>query len=198
MLRSEILIQSNRLETRIAYLEKGELVDYKVEQKTSPTLVGSIYRGRVVRVLPGMQAAFIDIGLERAAFLYVGDVREEEFPFDQAEELPKELIDKDRPKIQELLTEGQTLMVQVAKDPIGTKGARVTTHISLASRRIVYLPTLAHIGISRRIESEEERERLRVMLEAQVKTGGVIVRTAGEAMTDSEFKQDLELSLIHI
>ncbi|MCB9072593.1 MAG: Rne/Rng family ribonuclease [Bdellovibrionaceae bacterium] len=193
-MRSEILIESNRLETRIAYLEKGELVDYKVERKTSPTLVGSVYRGRVVRVLPGMQAAFIDIGLERAAFLYVGDVRDEDFPFDSGDELPKEWMDKDRPKIQELLTEGQTILVQVSKDPMGTKGARLTTHISLASRRIVYLPTLNHFGISRRIEAEEERDRLKKLLEENVKSGGVIVRTAGESMTEAELKLDIDFT----
>lgn len=192
MLRSEILIQSNRLETRIAYLEKGELVDYKVERNTSPTLVGSIYKGRVVRVLPGMQAAFIDIGLERAAFLYVGDVRDEDFIYEGGEEWSKDLIDKEKPKIQELLTEGQTLLVQIAKDPMGTKGARLTTHISLASRRIVYLPTLTHFGISRRIESNDERERLKKLLESNVTTGGVIVRTAGEAMTEAELLLDIE------
>jgi ribonuclease G len=192
VVRSEILIQSNRLETRIAYLEKGELVDYKVERNTSPTLVGSVYRGRVVRVLPGMQAAFIDIGLERAAFLYVGDVRDEDFPFDGGDELPRDLLDKDRPKIQELLTEGQTILVQVSKDPMGTKGARLTTHISLASRRVVYLPTLSHFGISRRIETGEERDRLKKILEANVKSGGIIVRTAGEGMTEAELKLDLE------
>lgn len=192
MLRSEILIQSNRLETRIAYLEKGELVDYKVERNTSPTLVGSVYRGRVVRVLPGMQAAFIDIGLERAAFLYVGDVRDEDFIYEGGEGWTNELLDKDKPKIQELLREGQTILVQIAKDPMGTKGARLTTHISLASRRIVYLPTLTHFGISRRIESDEERDRLKKLLEASVKVGGVIVRTAGEGMTDAELQLDLD------
>lgn len=192
MLRSEILIQSNRLETRIAYLEKGELVDYKVERNTSPTLVGSVYKGRVVRVLPGMQAAFIDIGLERAAFLYVGDVRDEDFIYEGGEDLSNDWLDKEKPKIQELLTEGQTILVQISKDPMGTKGARLTTHISLASRRIVYLPTLTHFGISRRIENETERERLKKLLETNVKTGGVIVRTAGEAMTEAELLLDVE------
>lgn len=192
MVKAEILIQSNRLETRVAYLEKGELVDYKVERNISPTLVGAIYRGRVVRVLPGMQAAFVDIGLERAAFLYVGDVREEDFVFEPEEEISNVWINKEKPKIQELLTEGQTLLVQVSKDPIGSKGARITTHVSLASRRIVYLPTLSHFGISRKIENEEERERLKTMLEANVDTGGVIVRTVGEAMTESELTGDVE------
>ena len=193
MVKSEILIQSNRLETRVAYLEKGELVDYKVERKLSPTLVGAIFCGRVVRVLPGMQAAFVDIGLERAAFLYVGDVREEDFVFEgENEEVSNVWVHKEKPKIQELLTEGQTLLVQVAKDPIGTKGARITTHISLASRRIVYLPTLTHFGISRKIENVKERDRLTSLLEKNVSQGGVIVRTIGEGMQESELKTDIE------
>lgn len=193
MVKTEILIQSNRLETRVAYLEKGELVDYKVERNISPTLVGAIYRGRVVRVLPGMQAAFVDIGLERAAFLYVGDVREEDFVFDPTEEeLSNVWVNKEKPKIQELLTEGQMILVQVSKDPIGSKGARITTHISLASRRIVYLPTLSHFGISRKIENEDERDRLKDILEKNVTTGGVIVRTAGEGMSVDEMTFDTE------
>jgi ribonuclease G len=192
MVKSEILIQSNRLETRVAYLEKGALVDYKVERNISPTLVGAIYRGKVVRVLPGMQAAFVDIGLERAAFLYVGDVREEDFVFEPEEEISNVWINKEKPKIQELLTEGQTILVQVSKDPIGSKGARITTHVSLASRRIVYLPTLSHFGISRKIENEEERDRLKTMLEKNVNTGGVIVRTVGESMTEAELTGDVE------
>lgn len=193
MVKSEILIQSNRLETRVAYLEKGELVDYKVERKLSPTLVGAIFCGRVVRVLPGMQAAFVDIGLDRAAFLYVGDVREEDFVFEgENEDMTSVWIHREKPKIQELLTEGQMLLVQVAKDPIGTKGARITTHISLASRRIVYLPTLSHFGISRKIENEEERKRLTQMLEQNVRTGGVIVRTVAEGMMENELKGDIE------
>jgi ribonuclease G len=193
MVKSEILIQSNRLETRVAYLEKGELVDYKVERKLSPTLVGAVYCGRVVRVLPGMQAAFVDIGLERAAFLYVGDVREEDFVFEgENEDVSNVWVHRDKPKIQELLTEGQTILVQVAKDPIGTKGARITTHISLASRRIVYLPTLSHFGISRKIENENERERLTDMLKKNVTSGGVIIRTIGEGMLEAELKGDIE------
>lgn len=193
MVKTEILIQSNRLETRVAYLEKGELVDYKVERNISPTLVGAIYRGRVVRVLPGMQAAFVDIGLERAAFLYVGDVREEDFVFEnEGDEVSNVWLNKEKPKIQELLNEGQSILVQISKDPIGSKGARITTHISLASRRIVYLPTLSHFGISRKIETESERNRLKEMLEKNVTTGGVIVRTAGESMTETELTLDTE------
>ncbi|PIS10130.1 MAG: Rne/Rng family ribonuclease, partial [Bdellovibrio sp. CG10_big_fil_rev_8_21_14_0_10_47_8] len=167
---AEILINVRPQETRVAYVEAGVLSEFKIERKTSPTLVGSIHRGKVIRVLPGMQAAFVDIGLEKAAFLYVGDIRED---FDEGYADPDRdepiAADQDKdpsnepPKvpIQELLTEGQHILVQVAKDPIGTKGARLTTHISLPGRFIVYLPTVRHLGISRRIESEEERERLK-------------------------------------
>jgi len=152
----QILMNVSALETRVAYLENGQLVDFKFERKSSPTLVGTIHKGKVIRVLPGMQAAFVDIGLERAAFLYVGDVRDELHPYKHPvavgetkddDELPEVIESSQKPKIQELLREGQSILVQVAKDPVGTKGARLTTHVSLAGRKIVYLPTLQHTGI---------------------------------------------------
>jgi ribonuclease G len=197
---NQILINVNSFETRVAYLEKGVLVDFKIERKLSPTLVGTIHKGKVIRVLPGMQAAFVDIGLERAAFLYVGDVREESDSINKRveatensedEQLPEIVEGSDKRKIQELLQQGQSILVQVAKDPVGTKGARITTHISLAGRKIVYLPTLSHIGISRKIESEEERDRLKYEIEESKIEGGVIVRTAGEGMDEEELQTDL-------
>jgi ribonuclease G len=197
---NQILINVNSFETRVACLEKGELVDFKIERKLSPTLVGTIHKGRVIRVLPGMQAAFVDIGLERAAFLYVGDVREENDSINKRveaaehsedEQLPDILNSDDKPKIQELLRQGQSVLVQVAKDPVGTKGARVTTHISLAGRKIVYLPTLTHVGISRKIEDSQERDRLKKEIELSQVEGGVIVRTAGEGMTNDELSTDI-------
>ena len=201
MVGNQILISSNTLETRLAYLENGQLVDFKIERKSSPTLVGTIHRGKVIRVLPGMQAAFVDIGLERAAFLYVGDVHDEErasgstLPVSSSdlEDEMSELIEEpaEKPKIQELLQEGQSILVQVAKDPVGTKGARLTTHISLAGRKVVYLPTLKHIGISRKIEDEDERERLKSLIESVSIPGGIIVRTAGEGMVESELLVDI-------
>ena len=196
---NQILINVNSFETRVAHVEKGNLVDFKIERKLSPTLVGTIHKGKVIRVLPGMQAAFVDIGLERAAFLYVGDVRDESESINKRveatehsedEQLP-DLEDTEKPKIQELLQQGQFILVQVAKDPVGTKGARVTTHISLAGRKIVYLPTLKHIGISRKIESEDERERLKREIENAELDGGVIVRTAGEGMNEEELQKDV-------
>lgn len=205
---SEILINVRPNITRVAYLEKGVLRDLKLEQKTSPTLVGSIFKGKVVRVLPGMQAAFVDIGLDRAAFLYVGDIRtpavrekallEDEESHrhhdnDDADDgLNHDVDDATKPVIQDLLKEGQQLMVQVAKDPLGTKGARITTHISLAGRHVVYMPTVEHLGISRKIESEEERERLRKEVEELKPQGGVIVRTAGEGAGTESLRKDLD------
>jgi ribonuclease G len=195
---AEILINVRPNVTRVAYVEDGVLTDLKIERRGSPTLVGSIYKGRVVRVLPGMQAAFVDIGLDRAAFLYVADVRadldsEPRLYMDQDED--EELPDKEetpRAAIQDLLHEGQIIMVQVAKDPLGTKGARITTHISLAGRHVVYMPTLTHLGISRRIEKEAERERLKKIVEDLKPKGGVIIRTACEGASAEDLAADLD------
>jgi len=203
---AEILISVRPNQTRVAYVEDEVLTDLKIERRVSPTLVGSIFRGKVVRVLPGMQAAFVDIGLDRAAFLYVGDVRD-----DLSESEQKLYVDEDEPKveeeggieeapaaepakpaIQDLLRDGQNLMVQVAKDPLGTKGARITTHVSLPGRNIVFMPTLSHLGVSRRIEEEDERERLRKIVEQLKPSGGVIVRTAGEGASEESIRLDLE------
>jgi ribonuclease G len=197
----EILINTTPNLTRVAYVEDGQLSDLKIEQGGSPTLVGSIFKGRVVRVLPGMQAAFIDIGLDRAAFLYVGDVRSD------IESIPHVLLDEDEEKptasaspatepaqarIQDLLRVGQLIMVQVAKDPMGTKGARVTSHLSLAGRHLVFMPTLKHIGISRRIEESSERERLRSIVEDLKPKGGLIIRTACEGASAASLEADLD------
>jgi len=198
---AEILINTRPGLTRVAYVEDGVLEDLKIERRGSPTLVGSIYKGRVVRVLPGMQAAFVDVGLDRAAFLYVADVRanldaEPRLYLDQEEsEGEEEPLDKEsmpRALIQDLLKEGQTIMVQVAKDPLGTKGARITTHISLAGRHVVYMPTLKHLGVSRRIEDAVERERLKALVESLNPKGGVIIRTACEGATADDLSSDLD------
>ena len=200
MSRNQILINVNSFETRVAHIEKGILVDFKIERKLSPTLVGTIHKGKVIRVLPGMQAAFVDIGLDRAAFLYVGDVfgesdsinkRVEAAERSEDEQLPEITESHDKPKIQELLQQGQSILVQVSKDPVGTKGARVTTHISLAGRKIVYLPTVNHIGISRKIENQGERDRLKQKIENFSIEGGVIIRTAGEGMSELELEKDV-------
>jgi ribonuclease G len=199
---AEILINCRPQETRVAYVEAGVLTDFKIERKTSPTLVGSIHRGKVIRVLPGMQAAFVDIGLEKAAFLYVGDIREDfedgaidgdrdEEHKDKDEDEEETLRNTSKTPIQDLIQEGQSILVQVAKDPIGTKGARLTTHISLPGRFVVYLPTVKHLGISRRIENEAERERLKKIVNKMNPTGGVIVRTAGEGASEESLTNDV-------
>lgn len=198
---AEILINIRPNLTRVAYVEDGVLNDLKIERHGSPTLVGSIYKGRVVRVLPGMQAAFVDIGLDRAAFLYVGDIRSD---LDADPPIYMDVEDDDaaageplkehvqRAQIQDLVHEGQVLMVQVAKDPLGTKGARITTHISLAGRHVVYMPTLRHLGISRRIEDEAERDRLKNIVESLKPRGGVIIRTACEGASSEALSADLD------
>jgi len=196
---AEILINIRPHETRVAYIDGGVLADFKVERKASPTLVGSIHRGKVIRVLPGMQAAFVDIGLEKAAFLYVGDIRDDlEEGFAEHDEdgdlvrTDEELPAAQKTPIQDLLKEGQHILVQVAKDPIGTKGARLTTHISLPGRFVVYLPTVKHLGISRRIESEAERERVKQIVQKINPSGGVIVRTAAEGSAEESLRNDVE------
>ncbi|MCB0390450.1 MAG: Rne/Rng family ribonuclease [Bdellovibrionales bacterium] len=205
---SEILINVRPNQTRVAYVQNGELADLKVERQKAPTNVGSVFKGKVMRVLPGMQAAFVDIGLDRAAFLYVGDIRgdidsekllaeedahsNEEEDYEGVLDRPSSDLDEPAQLIQDLIKEGQMILVQVAKDPLGTKGARITTHISLPGRLLVYMPTLVHLGISRRILDEQERERLRSCVESLNPKGGVIVRTAGEGADVATVKQDLE------
>lgn len=202
---AEILINVRPNQTRVAYVENRELVDLYVERRTSPTLVGSIYLGRVMRVLPGMQAAFVDVGLDRAAFLYVGDVQvdqvalfEESSVQEGPEKTSRDSADSDSEEkkhsvnIGDLLKEGESILVQVAKDPLGTKGARITTHISLPGRHLVYMPTIIHLGISRRIEDPNERERLRRLVEGISPQGGIIIRTAGEGASEQSLLADIE------
>jgi ribonuclease G len=198
----ELVINTTSHETRIALLESGHIAELYIERNRELGIVGNIYRGRVIRVLPGMQAAFVDIGLEKAAFLYVADVldemeavehyvevghRHEQYNDENNDERPP------LPPIEELLQEGQEVLVQVAKEPIGTKGARITSHISLPGRNLVYMPTVDHVGISRRIENEEERERLRHLLDVMRPAGtGFIVRTAAESREGEELKADMD------
>ena len=182
-LTEEILVNVTLQETRVAVIEQGVTQEVHVERASSHGLVGNITMGRVVRVLPGMQSAFIDIGGERAAFLHVADIWGNRRDGDSAK------------PIERLLSEGQPLMVQVVKDPIGTKGARLSTQISIAGRYLVYLPQESHIGISQRIEDEEERthlrEKLRQLLPPQ-EQGGYIIRTVAEAASDRELKTDID------
>ena len=179
----QILINTSREETRVAILDDGLLQDLFIERACARGLVGNVYWGQVVRVLPGMQSAFLDVGLERTAFLHIAEI--EGARTDTGTFKP----------IESLLHEGQRLMVQVAKDPIGTKGARLTTTISLAGRKLVYLPNDSHIGVSQRIEDAALREELRTLattVRQKDEKGGYIVRTcAEEGATEQEFLSDM-------
>lgn len=186
-MNKEILVDAIGLTTRVAVIEDGIPVELYVEQEGSERLVGNIYLGKVQNVLPGMQAAFVDIGLEKNAFLYAGDVFIPGDRYDRLEQIPA-----NRKKINELIAPGQSILVQVAKDPIGTKGARVTTHITLAGRSLVLMPTVDYVGVSHRIEKEEERTRLRRILnDIKPKDKGVIVRTASSGKTREAFAEDI-------
>lgn len=181
----DFLMNFTPQETRVAVMESGVVQELHVERTHNRGIVGNIYIGSVVRVLPGMQSAFIDIGIERTAFLHVGDIWGARQGSGHGTDL--------RP-IEKLLTEGQRLLVQVLKDPIGTKGARLTTQISLAGRLLVYLPQECHIGISQRISEEAARESLRQRIQsllAPEDKGGFIVRTSAENAGDAELATDI-------
>jgi len=210
---TEILINSRSYEVRLALVEHGVLSEFHLQRPTEKGLMGNIYKGKVVRVLPGMQAAFVDIGLERTGFLYVDDIHiAESVPnVDTLEESPpvhacepeKVLNEKisrrnQSVQIEELLKEGQTILVQVSKDPIGTKGARLTCHITLPCRNLVYIPLTDHIGVSRKIEDEEVRARLKEKIESIRPQGaGFIVRTVAENARLEELEADMEF-LLHL
>ena len=182
-MNEQILINVTPQETRVAVTEQGAVQELHLERDSSRGLVGNIYLGRVCRVLRGMQSAFVEIGLPRAAFLHVADIWS-----------ARNGNGIERP-IEKILSEGQTLLVQVVKDPIGSKGARLSTQVSIAGRLLVYLPQDPHIGISQRIEDEAEREHLRTRIHALMppgETGGFIVRTVAEASTDAELNADIE------
>jgi len=195
----ELVINTTSHETRVALMEGGHIAELYIEREREMGIVGNIYKGRVIRILPGMQAAFVDIGLEKAAFLYVADV------FDEMNEVARyidgdnsgtdqaEAVEQPLPPIEELLKEGQEILVQISKEPISTKGARITSHISLPGRHLVYMPTVDHVGISRRIDDEEERERLRLVVETMKPEGsGFIVRTVSEGKSEADLKSDME------
>jgi ribonuclease G len=186
----DILINVTPQETRVAVIHSGVTQELHIERSANRGLVGNIYMGKVARVLPGMQSAFVEIGLERAAFLHVADIWEERLNGHGNGE-PGKAAQK---PIEKILAEGQPLLVQVVKDPIGTKGARLSTQISIAGRTLVYLPQDSHIGISQRIEDEGERalllEKVRQMLPADEK-GGFIIRTMAETATDAELMNDI-------
>lgn len=182
----EILVNVNPRETRVALLENGVLQEIHIERARRRGLVGNIYKGKVSRVLPGMQAAFVDVGLERTAFLHASDIAKVAYAENTEEESRP-------PDIRDLIHDGQELLVQVLKDPLGTKGARLTTHISIPSRYLVYLPGGDSVGLSLRIEDPVERDRLRELLEgfAETQPGGYIVRTVGEGAGHEALRADM-------
>jgi len=230
----EMIVSSNGHETIVAILEDDLAAEIFVERERQRGVVGNVYKGRVSKVLPGMQSSFIDIGLERAGFLYVADVidtleefekleagEDEEEPkgrdrdgstgspsprgFDAAQPRPERVEgragsrgdrEKPPPKIEELLREGQEILVQVVKEPLGTKGARLTSHVTMPGRFLVFMPTVDHVGVSRKIESREERGRLRGIVrefrDAHGFTGGVIIRTAAAGRPKEDIVSDLE------
>ena len=180
-MRHEILLNFTPLETRVAVVEQGMVQDILIERATHRGLVGNVYLGQVIRVLPGMQACFVDVGLDRSAFLHAKDLPLD----DDSRELP----------INRLVTEGQSLLVQVIKDPSGTKGARLTAEVSLAARHLVLMPFASHIGISQRIEDDETRDHLKQRAQDALQRlsmdCGVIVRTAGHEDGEEDFVDDL-------
>ncbi|MDF2459576.1 MAG: rng, partial [Nitrospira sp.] len=197
----EIAITVAREETRVAVLDNGVVTDLFGDRAKHKDFVGNIYKGKVAKVLPGMQAAFVDIGLEKAAFMHVSDLSLDAEPSDTL--LDSDEDDKDgdelRPRresskpIEQLLTEGQELMVQISKGPIGTKGPRVTTYVSLPGRYLVFMPNVEHIGVSRRIARDEERARLKDIMKRVRHPGcGYIVRTVSEGVKEEELRSDVD------
>ena len=211
---SDLVINATEYEVRIALVENGNLVELNLERPTEKGLVGNVYKGRVVRVLPGMQAAFVEVGLDRTGFLYVDDVYVSTGDFERrmhncdcngtsecdCDGMSADALDRRRPgmNIDDLLKEGQEVMVQICKEPMGTKGARLTCHITLPCRNLVFMPMTDHIGISRKIENDGVRQQLREDIEALRPSGtGFIVRTMAEDASREELEADMEF-LLHV
>ena len=201
----EMIISSNGHETMVAILEDDLVAEIFVERERQRGVVGNVYKGRVSKVLPGMQSSFIDLGLERDGFLYVAEVIDTLEEFDKLEAgdddagPPKDRErerERQQAKIEDLLKEGQEILVQVVKEPLGTKGARLTSHVTMPGRFLVFMPAVDHVGVSRKIESREERGRLRGIVrefrESHGFTGGVIIRTAAAGRPKEDILSDLE------
>ncbi len=185
---AELLINVTPSESRVALIENGILQEVHIERHSKRGLVGNIYRGKVKRVLPGMQAAFVDIGLDKAAFLHASDIAVHS---EIEEEVNGSHLEKR--DIRELVRDGQDIVVQVVKDQIGTKGARLTTDITIPSRYLVFMPSVNYVGISQRIEDESERERLKALVQDFCsENGGFILRTAAEGVEEQELIQDAD------
>jgi ribonuclease G len=198
----EIVVNSTNYETRVAVLEDERLVEIHIERATRRSIVGNIYKGKVTRVLPGMEAAFVDIGLDRDAFLYVQDVYEDLAEYERM--LSVDEASESEPEFEEmknvvatlgigdLLRPGRHVLVRVTKEAIGTKGPRISTHITLPSRYVVLMPTVSQIGVSRKIQSREERMRLRALCRSLRRgSGGMIVRTAAEGVNDEHLEKEI-------
>ena len=238
-MNKEMIISSGAHDTRVAILEDDQVVEIFIERERQRGVVGNVYKGRVSKVLPGMQSSFVDIGLERDAFLYVSEVVSEDLdrleededdedkeengepaadkeeaaggafaeaavpreaqgskPADRRRDRSRDRSDRPQPKIEDLLKEGQEILVQVVKEPLGTKGARLTSHVTMPGRFLVFMPTVDHVGVSRKIESRDERGRLRGIVrdfrEQKGFTGGVIIRTAAAGRSQEDILSDLE------
>ena len=198
----ELVVHTTPQETKVAVLEDGVVSELFIEREAHRGIVGNIYKGRVTRVLPGMQSAFVDLGQERDAFLYVADVIEE---LDENLLTPEEAgqsatapngngaAANRNQAIEEMLREGQDVLVQVVKEPLGQKGARITSHVSLPGRYLVFMPTVEHVGVSRKITDDEERRRLKTLLKGirqERGGGGFIARTAGQGRSPEDFERD--------
>ncbi len=182
----QILVNTTPFETRVAVIEQGTLQEIHIERANQRGKVGNVYLGKVVRVLPGMQSAFVDIGLEKAAFIHIADLRENRIARNNG--LPQLQIEK-------ILFEGQPIMVQVIKDAINNKGARLSNQISIAGRILVYMPFDNHIGVSQKIESETDRDRLKEYVSSLIpkdEKGGYIIRTQAEMASEEEIKRDID------
>lgn len=200
----EIVINATKEETRVALLENKILTELMIDRKKDHGIVGNVYKGIVAKVLPGMQSAFVDIGLEKSAFLHVSDITDVRPEGDAGlleEEGEEKTPHEPEPRrgrgghlsIEEILKEGQEIVVQVSKEPLGSKGSRVTTYLSLPGRYLVYMPTVDHVGVSRRIDDDEERARLREMILKMRQPGaGYIIRTVSEGISEEEFQSDME------
>ncbi len=187
---SELIINITFNETRIAFLENSVLIEFFTEQKNDHSMVGSIHKGKVARIVPGMDAAFIDIGLEKAAFLYVGDIVLDRMMYEEFDNT--ELRVEKGERIEGVLEDGQEIIVQVSRESIGQKGTRVTSKITLPGRLLVLMPGTDHLGVSRRIEQEEERKRLATLMKEICPEGyGLIARTASEGKSREELAADL-------
>lgn len=199
-MKKKIIADVNPYEARVALLEDGDLAEIHVEMRGKERLVGNIYKGKVENILPGMQAAFVDIGLDKNAFLYAGDIQWDESDFyfsgmHDGEEGEKKIEVPPVPDIRDILKPNQEIMVQVLKQPGGSKGARVTTHVTLPNRFLVLMPTVDHVGVSRRIEDEAERERLKeIVMRIKPDNMGVIVRTAAEHIGEEDIAAEMKFA----